>query len=79
MTQKEKVENYIGVVGHITAYDAFKKFNIVDLASIIRSLKNDGIVIYDKYCVNKKTGAQFKVYGFKKRIIDKYKGGVWCE
>lgn len=75
MTQKLLVEKYMTLMGHITAYEAFQKLNIIDLASIIRESKNDGKTIYSAYFQNVKTKRIYKAYAFKKSGIKNYKGG----
>lgn len=59
MTQKEMVLKYITEHGSITTLESMKKLLILDLQSIIRTLRNEGYDITDEYITKK------NIYGSK--------------
>lgn len=59
MTQKEMVLRYITEHGSITTLESMKKLLILDLQSIIRTLRNEGYDITDEYITKK------NIYGSK--------------
>ena len=73
MTQKEKVLNFIQKHGHITSFEAVIKLNIIDLQSVIRDLKEDGVDILSEWVTNRRSGKTYKVYGLQQRNINAYK------
>lgn len=65
MTQKEMVLKYIIEHGSITTLESMKKLLILDLQSHIRTLRNEGYNIKDKYITKKNiygTTSRFKKY-----------------
>ena len=65
MTQKEMVLKYIREHGSITTLESMKKLLILDLQSIIRTLRNEGYDIADEYITKKNiygTKSTFKKY-----------------
>ncbi len=46
ITQKQAIRNYLKTFGSITSKEAWAKFAITRLSSIILRLRNDGLNIY---------------------------------
>lgn len=68
MTQKEMVLKYITEHGSITTLESMKKLLILDLQSIIRTLRNEGYDITDEYITKKNiygSTSTFKRYYLK--------------
>lgn len=68
MTQKEMVLRYITEHGSITTLESMKKLLILDLQSIIRTLRNEGYDITDEYITKKNiygSTSTFKRYYLK--------------
>ena len=68
MTQKEMVLRYITEHGSITTLESMKKLLILDLQSIIRTLRNEGYNITDEYITKKNiygSTSTFKRYYLK--------------
>lgn len=68
MTQKEMVLRYIREHGSITTLESMKKLLILDLQSIIRTLRNEGYDITDEYITKKNiygSTSTFKRYYLK--------------
>lgn len=68
MTQKEMVLRYIREHGSITTLESMKKLLILDLQSIIRTLRNEGYDITDEYITKKNiygSTSTFKKYYLK--------------
>ena len=69
MTQKEMVKYYLNKYGSITAMEGFNDLGIVDLASVIRTLRNEGYEITDKWL--HKTNRFGNPVSFKKYMLPK--------
>ena len=78
LTQSERVLKHIKKYGYITSLDGFTKMYpaIVDIRSSIRYLRNDGIVIVDKWVTNKETKSTYKVWALKESEIKKYEKSI---
>ncbi len=70
MTQREKVISYMTKNGVITTKQASDELWILDLQSVIRTLRNEGYKVLD--CWKKSKNSRYKVYAFKQKELDKF-------